>query len=412
MKIAIVVHGRFHAFDLARELSPRHDVTVFTNYPKWAARRFGLAPAQVRSFWAHGVASRAALWLHNHTSLPYPDAAEHLVFGRWAAAQLKKEQWDVVHVFSGIAEEIMHATKGHAKLRMMVRASAHIRTQARILEEEEIRTGTRLDRPSRWIIAREEREYPLADRIVLLSTFARDSMVDEGVDAGKLRLLQLGARLDHFRPLPEVVEARCARILSGQPLRILWVGTLCYRKGMLDMVEILRSPGHERFQFRFVGPVPKETRKLVSGLHTLGEVVSKQPQHELPRWYADGDLFILPTLEDGFPVVLAQANAAGLPILTTLNCCGPDMVREGQTGWVLPIRSPEAFIARLDWCDSHREELAEMVRRTYYQFQPRTWADVAVDFESICAEGIAENTIVDRHAPSHGRQGAFSTQHA
>ena len=88
------------------------------------------------------------------------------------------------------------------------------------------------------------------------------------------------------------------------------------------------------------------------------------------------------------------------------------MVREGQTGWVLPIRSPEAFIARLDWCDSHREELAEMVRRTYYQFQPRTWADVAVDFESICAEGIAENTIVDRHAPSHGRQGAFSTQHA
>ena len=62
MKIAIVVHGRFHAFDLARELSPRHDVTVFTNYPKWAARRFGLVPDQVRSFWPHGIASRAAGW--------------------------------------------------------------------------------------------------------------------------------------------------------------------------------------------------------------------------------------------------------------------------------------------------------------------------------------------------------------
>jgi len=216
-------------------------------------------------------------------------------------------------------------------------------------------------------------------------------MVAEGVDAGKLRLLPLGARPDHFRPVPEIVEARCKRILSGQPLCILWVGTLCFRKGMLDMLSVLRSAGHERFQFRFVGPVPKETKKLVKSLNPLAEIVSKQPQHELPRWYAEGDLFVLPTLEDGFPVVLAQANAAGLPILTTPNCCGPDMVREGQTGWVLPIRSPQAFIERLDWCHSHREELAGMVRRIYHQFQPRTWADVAADFESICADCIAEN---------------------
>lgn len=389
MKIAIVVHGRFHAFDLARELSRRHDVTVFTNYPKWAARRFGLSPNQVRSFWAHGVATRMAAWLHNHTLLPFPEAAEHRIFGRWAAAQLRKEQWDVVHMFSGIAEEILHEVKGRATLRMMVRASAHIRTQARILEDEEIRTGTRLDRPSPWIIAREEREYPLADRILLLSTFALDSMVDEGLDAGKLRVLPLGARLDQFRPLPEVVEARCARILSGAPLRVLWVGTLCFRKGMLDMLEILRSFGHERFRFRFVGPVPKETRDLVKSVRPLAEVISKQPQHELPRWYAEADMFVLPTLEDGFPVVLAQANAAGLPILTTPNCCGPDLIREGQNGWVLPIRSPQAYLERLHWCDAHREELAAMVRRMYHEFQPRTWADVAADFEAICTQYAA-----------------------
>jgi|HubBroStandDraft_1064217.scaffolds.fasta_scaffold01155_7 glycosyltransferase involved in cell wall biosynthesis len=405
MKIAIVVHGRFHAFDLARELSRRHDVTVFTNYPKWAAQRFGLSPGQVRSFWQHGVATRAAAWLHNHTPIPFPEAAEHRIFGRWAAAQLRNEQWDVVHTFSGIAEEIMHATKGHAKLRMMVRASAHIRTQARILEDEELRTGARLDRPTPWIIAREEREYPLADRILLLSTFALNSMVDEGVNAAKLRLLPLGARLDQFRPPPEVVEARCARILSGAPLRVLWVGTLCYRKGMLDMLEVLRSQGHERFRFLFVGPVPKETKQLVKSLSPLAEIVSKQPQDRLPRWYAEGDLFVLPTLEDGFPVVLAQANAAGLPILTTPNCCGPDLIREGQTGWVLPIRSPRAYIERLSWCDSHREELAGMVRAIYHQFQQRTWADVAADFESICAEGIAENSTVDRSEPTHERLG-------
>jgi glycosyltransferase involved in cell wall biosynthesis len=389
MKIAIAVHGRFHAFDLARELSRRNDVTVFTNYPKWAARRFDLARAQVRSFWAHGIALRAAWWLHENLSIPYPEALLHRLFGRWAAARIAKEQWEVVHSFSGVSEEILRATSGRAALRMIVRGSAHIRTQARLLEEEELRTRTRMDRPSRWIVAREEREYALAQRIYVLSSFARDSFLEEGISGEKLSMVPHGSRLDHFRPSVDVVEARCSRVVSGQPLRVLFVGTLCFRKGMLDMASILRSPGSERFQFRFVGPVSKEARSLVKSLHPLAEFVPKQPQHDLPSSYAWGDLFVFPTIEDGFAVVLAQASAAGLPILTTPNCCGPDLIHEGQTGWVLPIRSPQAFAERLHWCDSHREELAGIVRRIYYQFQPRTWADVAADFEAICAQYAA-----------------------
>jgi len=391
MKIAIAVHGRFHAFDLARELSRRHDVTVLTNYPKWAVRRFGLAAAQVQSLWLHGIASRVAWWLRDNLSIPYPEALLHRWFGRWAAARIAKEQWDVIHSFSSVSEELLRATSGDSALRMMVRASAHIRTQARLLEEEELRTGTELDRPSRWIIAREEREYALADRILVLSRFAWDSFAAEGVSPGKLTLLPLGARMEHFRPPIDVVEARCARILSGEPLRVLFVGALSFRKGMLDLASILRSPGTHRFQFRFVGPVSKEARTLVGGLTPLAEFIPKQPQHDLPSSYAWGDLFVFPTIEDGFAVVLAQAAAAALPILTTPNSCGPDLIRECQSGWVLPIRSPRAFIERLDWCDSHREELAGMVRRIYHQFQPRTWADVAADFESICADCIAEN---------------------
>jgi glycosyltransferase involved in cell wall biosynthesis len=386
MKIAIVVHGRFHAFDLARELSAKHDITVLTNYPKWAAARFGLAPGQVRGFWAHGVASRLAWWLHEKISLPYPEAALHRLFGRWAAARLEQESWDVVHSFSGISEEVLLAMKGRAAARIIVRGSAHVRTQARILEEEERRTGVPLDRPSPWMIAREEREYALADRILVLSSFAWKSFVTDGIHPDRLCLVPHGAQLEHFRPPPDVVEERCARILAGGPLRVLFVGTLCYRKGIADMAAILRNPESQRFQFRLVGPLAGEARPLAGSLRPLADFVPKQPQHDLPASYAWGDLFVFPTLEDGFAVVLAQANAAALPILTTTNCCGPDLIREHQSGWVLPIRSPEAFMDRLRWCDAHRQELAEMVRAIYHQFRPRTWAGVAADFEAICAE--------------------------
>lgn len=402
MKIAIAVHGRFHVFDLARELARRHDVTVFTNYPKWAARRFDLLPGQMRSLWLHGIVSRAVLWLHDNFALPYPEAVLHRWFGRWAAACIAREQWDVVHCFSGISEEILPAAIGHASLRMMVRGSAHIRTQARLLEEEERRAGARMDRPSPWIIAREEREYALAERIYVLSTFSRDSFLDQGTDPAKLSLVPHGSRMDHFRPSPDVVDARTARILSGKPLRVLFVGTLCFRKGIFDLASILRTPGSERFQFRFVGPVSKEAVSLVKSLHPLAEFVPKQPQDKLLNWYAWGDVFVFPTIEDGFAVVLTQANAAALPILTTTNCCGPDLIRENQTGWVLPIRKPQAFIERLNWCDRHRVELAEMVRRIYHQFQPRTWADVAADFEVIVAEAVLaaqEKQLQDSRSP-------------
>jgi glycosyltransferase involved in cell wall biosynthesis len=389
MKIAITIHGRFHGFDLARALLERgHQVTLFTNYPAWAVRRFGIPPNHVRSFWAHGLVSRIALQLHNRTRLFYPEKWLHQLFGRWAAAQLAKQSSDVVHCWTGISEEALSQVDGKV-LKLVMRGSAHIRTQAAILEQEEKRTGTQIDRPSPWMIAREEREYELADRIVVLSTFARNSFLAEGVNRAKLCLLPLGTRTDAFRPHSDVVEARCRRILSGQPLRVLYVGALSFRKGMWDMAAILRSLGENAFRFRFVGPATPELKGLRPELQKQAEFVPKQPQSTLPEWYASSDLFLFPTLEDGFAVVLAQASAGALPILTTANCCGPDLIREGETGWVLPIRSPEAFVERLRWCNAHRRELAEMVSRIYTEFRPRDWTDVAADFEEICTQALA-----------------------
>src|SRR5580698_4180565 len=106
MKIAIVVQGRFHAFDLARALIARgHAVTVFTNYPRWAVKRFGLSADCVRSFWFHGILSKLGSWIQGRALRFEPERWLHPMFGRWVASQLVKETWDVVHGWSGISEE-------------------------------------------------------------------------------------------------------------------------------------------------------------------------------------------------------------------------------------------------------------------------------------------------------------------
>ncbi len=389
MKIAIVVHGRFHAFNLTRALLKRnHKVILFTNYPKWVVERFGVSKKYVRSFPLHGVVARLLWWLHHKFGFPYPEAFLHRAFGLWAAKGIQKEHWDVVHSFSGVAEELLQTLKGSSSLTVLVRGSAHIRTQARILKEEEERTGILINEPSPWMIAREEREYALGDRVIVLSKFAFESFVNEKFPSEKLRLLPLGVQMEEFRPSREVVEARYRRILDGQPLLVLYVGAISFRKGMWDMLKIVQSVNKKRFQFTFVGTATAEIKKITGELRNKVVFVPKQPEQKLLKWYAEADLFIFPTIEDGFAQVLTQAQASALPILTTTNCAGSDLIRQGEIGWVLPIRQPEAFVNQLKWCDENRENIAEMVWRIYREYHPRNWSDVGTDFEKICLENL------------------------
>jgi glycosyltransferase involved in cell wall biosynthesis len=99
----------------------------------------------------------------------------------------------------------------------------------------------------------------------------------------------------------------------------------------------------------------------------------------LPARYEKADLFVFPTIQDGYGVVLDQAMESAVPILCSTNCSGPDILTNGVTGWIVPARRPDLFIERLLWCDANRAQLARMVRESYERFRPRTWAQSAAE---------------------------------
>ena len=309
------------------------------------------------------------------------------MFGHWAAKEIQREQWDVVHPWSGVSEEVLFGRKKDEWSHACYAGFRSHSYASQAVEEEEHRTGVPQDRPSPWMVARELREYALADRVVVLSSFAYHTFIAEGFPADKLCILPLGARVKFFRPRREIIEARCRRIVAGEPLRVLYVGAVSFRKGMWDLRRVIGELDKERFRFCVVGAVLPEVKNLVAEISQVAELVGKRAGAGTPRVVCQRQmLFIFPTIEDGFALVLSQANASALPILTTTNCSGPDMIREAKTGWVLPIRSPEAFVERLRWCDTHREELAAMVWRIYNEFRPRDWNEVAIDFENIVTD--------------------------
>ncbi|MBV8068487.1 MAG: glycosyltransferase family 4 protein [Acidobacteriaceae bacterium] len=382
LRIGLFVQGRFHAFDLARALIERgHVVRLLTNYPKWAIRRFGLTDQNIETNVAHGIASKIADRVHRFLPGFDLNPALNRWFGTWAARKLKNGSFDVVHGFTQVAEEPLRRVS--APVRTVVRGSAHIRTQAAILATEQNRLGSALGVPSTWSIAREEREYTLADSIVVLSSFAYRSFVEQGTRPERIRLLRLGVDTRGFRPDAGVLADRTRRILSGEPLRLLMVGTFSAQKGAHDFRDIVCQLPPSGFLFRFVGAVEPEVAAIAKQLRDRVDFVPRQMQSALPAQYAWGDLFLFPTLQDGFAVVLSQAQAACLPVLTTTNSSGPDLIVDGKTGWVLPIRDSESFVRRIRWCSDNRDAVAGMVAYLDAHHVTRDWKEVAADFEAL-----------------------------
>lgn len=385
MKIAIVVPGRFHAFDFAAALIRRgHEVKVFTNYPKRIAKRWGLSSENLVTYVPHGLAVRSAGHVRKHVGVGHRGHWALPTFGAWAARALRREAWDVVYGFSGASLEILKQAERPAPLIIVGRFSAHIEEQKVLLDGEAERTGSDIHRPDQSDVDRELQEYALADFVLVECGFAWKSFVDRNYPQERLLMVPPAASTSFFRCSGSDLERRVERIRCGQPLRAIYVGALSAQKGMFDLAEVIRRSPESRFRFTLVGSETPETRRFFLDVRDRPDChfVGHRPESELHRWYSDGDLFVFPTIHDGSPLTLEQAMASGLPAVTTRNCSGPDVLEVGATGWIVPPRSPEEILAVLDWCDGHREELSSMCRHVAERSgRGRTWDDAAGDFE-------------------------------
>lgn len=384
LKIAIGVHGRFHAFGLASGLLELgHDVQVFTNYPAFVAARFGLPVERIRGFPLHGLVVRVLARLGLTQRFPVLDAWMHAWFARWLSRRLTTERWDATYTWSSVSLEYLKA-KRTSTVRLIARGSTHIRKQWQILQDEEERCGCLVDKPTEAIMRREEMEYGLADGVIVLSSFSRDTFLHAGVAADKVHLMISAVNASEFSACEVAREARLQRLSSIEPLRVLSVGTFSFRKGALDLAEMVRRLSSDGFVFRFVGTVAPEAEELARSLAGKMEFVPRVPQSELKGHYEWGDVFVLPSIEEGLAAVLPQAKAAGLPILATPNSGAGDVVTHGTDGWILPARDAGAFVDKL--IQIRDQGFSSISGQAVGRNFNRSWVAAAADFARICRE--------------------------
>jgi glycosyltransferase involved in cell wall biosynthesis len=85
------------------------------------------------------------------------------------------------------------------------------------------------------------------------------------------------------------------------------------------------------------------------------------------------DVFILPSIAEGRALVQQEAMACGLPLIVTANAGGEDLIEEGRTGFLVPMRSPQSLADKINWFADNRGDLPEMRRAAQSKAVQYTW---------------------------------------
>ena len=198
-----------------------------------------------------------------------------------------------------------------------------------------------------------------------------------------------GIELDHYRRTAEV-EEEAAKIRKEGVLTFVFIGRLVRDKGIHELVEAFVRLNKENPHTRLVlvgrteaelDPLNEETQHIID-THNAIEAVGSQK--DVRPWLAASDVLAFPSYREGFPNVVIEAGAMGLPsIVTNINGCN-EIIIPGENGVIIPPRDADAlYEAMKDLCEDDekrvyltknaRESVAsrfdcQIVRRALYDF--------------------------------------------
>ncbi len=345
---------------------------------------------KVKVCWPHLYLSR--LFHRFRAKYPQTSMSEKKLlewFGRWSSKRLVGTPWDLVYSWSSVSLEMLQSPIRISGIRAVVRGSTHIAYQDRLLGEEGKRSGTAIERPEQNTILREVKEYSLADAIVVLSEFCRDSFIAEGISADKIICMPAGVDIGQFYEKETSRLGRLERLASSsEPLRVLMAGTFSLRKGAWDIAHAIPGLEHNRFQLRFVGSVHEDAKQLFESTRNQISFVGRVAQSELMHHFDWADVFLFPSLEEGLPQTLFQAAASGLPVLATPNSAVSDVLAGGGVGWSIPVCNPNAVASLLTQLESDRRAIIEKIQQRKPQ-QTRSWEMAVQSLESQVSKRLA-----------------------
>jgi starch synthase len=217
-----------------------------------------------------------------------------------------------------------------------------------------------------WKQKRKNRELELADVVVAPSTWAGESLRYSKF-SGKKPLIVA----PYGTPSNDVSPRN--RKPSG-PFTVLFAGRISLGKGVPYLLKAWQRLGLPNARLWLAGSMNLDGRALAdhsTNFQHLGHL----PRIKLLEVMKEADLFIFPSVTEGLALVLGEAMSVGLPVLTTINTGGTELITDGREGWCVPAHDVNSLMERVEWARRNRDALYEMGILARRRAEQWTWAD-------------------------------------
>jgi glycosyltransferase involved in cell wall biosynthesis len=182
-------------------------------------------------------------------------------------------------------------------------------------------------------------ERALADYILVPADHVRQALITDGVPPRKIHTIPYGVDADQFRPSATAPPA-------GRPFTAIFVGKVGLLKGVADLLQAWEGLRLDDAELILVGPI--EEGSLDALRATSGPTVrwaGNIPHSAVLSWYQQADIFVFPSLSEGSALVVYEALACRLPVITTPRA--GSIVRDGIEGYIVPPRDIDALKGRI-----------------------------------------------------------------
>ena len=210
-------------------------------------------------------------------------------------------------------------------------------------------------------------EVKLSDFAVGASTFTLKTLIKQGMAENCVHMAPYGVNIKDFKPRNNFRKI--------DKMRFLFVGSFSQRKGisyLLQAFKELEDEG-ENISLTMAGRGIMDYELVKSYNLKCLETHVNLPLEKLVELMQESDVFVFPSICEGFGLVLIQAMATGMPLITTYNTSGPDFIEEGKDGFLIEAQDVETIKNKVRYFLQNPEEVKRMGQNAILKSKDFTW---------------------------------------
>ena len=198
-------------------------------------------------------------------------------------------------------------------------------------------------------LERKTREIELSEVVICPSQFVFRSLPETARTQKKTVVAPFGS------PSAAPGKSRVPSAANGM-LRVLFAGSMSQRKGLGDLFAAMRMLNRRDVELVVLG-TPQAPMEFYRNEFAGFSYEPNRPQSEVLELMGRCDVFCLPSIVEGRALVMQEAMSRGLPLIITPNTGGEDLIDEGVTGFLVPIRRADQICEKIAWFADHRRFL-------------------------------------------------------